>query len=95
MDKLLSEEYKRVRITKNCYYHLFYLIGYQVVYLVYLYRLIFKSNRSSFDTVGFPVEVEFWARTLFTDEIEIFTIRNSRIKVASSFTILFYLAYKR
>lgn len=62
MDKLLSEEYKRVRITENCHYYLFYLIGYQVVYLVYLYRLIFKSNRSSFDIVGFSVEVEFWAR---------------------------------
>src|SRR5687768_1858951 len=42
-----------------------------------LFRLIFKSNRSSFDIVGFLVEVEFWPRIVFTDENEIFTIRNS------------------
>jgi hypothetical protein len=36
MDKLLSEEYKRARIAENCYYYLFYLIGYQVAYLFYL-----------------------------------------------------------
>ena len=60
-----------------------------------LFRLIFKSNRSSFDIVEFSVEVEFWARTSHTDENEIFAINNSRIKGANSFTTFFYLAYKR